>query len=78
MVIEDDGMTEAEFKAEMQSINADLAALNAEAQMLERKIAENLNSLVGDRSLSQKISLTLNMLSWMNFRTSLTNEQKWY
>jgi type I restriction enzyme M protein len=48
VVIEDDGLTEAEFKAEMRGLNAELTKLNAEAQELERKIAENLRSLVGD------------------------------
>jgi type I restriction enzyme M protein len=47
VVIEDDGLTEEEFKAEMRSLNAALAALNTEAQKLERTIADNLFSLVG-------------------------------
>ena len=48
VVIEDDGMTEEEFKAEMRSLNAELTSLNSEAQELERTIAENLRLLVGD------------------------------
>jgi type I restriction enzyme M protein len=48
VVIEDDGMTEEEFKAEMLRINTELAALNDEAHTLERTIAENLRSLVGE------------------------------
>jgi type I restriction enzyme M protein len=47
VVIEDDGMTEEEFKVEMRSLHVELTALNAEAQTLERTIADNLRSLVG-------------------------------
>jgi len=48
VVIEDDGMTEEEFKLEMKLLNLEFLALNDEAQKLERKIVENLRSLVGD------------------------------
>jgi type I restriction enzyme M protein len=48
-VIEDDGMTEEEFKAEMLSLNAELSTLNTQAQTLEKTIAENLRSLVGGK-----------------------------
>jgi type I restriction enzyme M protein len=46
VVIEDDGLTEAQFKAEMLKLNDELSALNSEARALEKKIAENLRSLI--------------------------------
>lgn len=46
VVIEDDGMTESEFKAEMLKLNSELTTLNAEAKELEEKIAENLKGLL--------------------------------
>ncbi len=49
VVIEDDGMTAEEFKAEMLSLNDELAKLNGEARALEKTIADNLNNLFGDR-----------------------------
>ena len=45
VVIEDDGMTEDEFKAEMLSLNTELTKLNHEAHSLEEKIALNLQEL---------------------------------
>ena len=48
VVIEDDGMTEEEFKAEIRSLNAELTELNNEANVLEKTIADNLKKLVGD------------------------------
>lgn len=48
VVIEDDGLTEDEFKVEMLRMNVELTVLNSEAQTLERAIAENLQSLVGE------------------------------
>ena len=48
VVIEDDGMTEEEFKAEMLSINAELSKLNEEAYSLATKIDNNLKDLLGE------------------------------
>lgn len=45
VVIEDDGMTAEEFKAEMLSLNEELLKLNEEAHSLEQTIAENLKEL---------------------------------
>ena len=45
VVIEDDGMTEEEFKQTMLNLNTELSALNAQAQELEQQIAENLKGL---------------------------------
>lgn len=45
VVIEDDGMTEEEFKAEMLSLNNELSKLNEEAHSLESKISNNLQEL---------------------------------
>lgn len=46
VVIEDDGMTEEEFKEEILSLNDELLRLNFEAQEIEKKIANNLRELV--------------------------------
>lgn len=48
VVIEDDGLTEGEFKDEMCSLYAELEELNSEAQGLENKIGENLRGLFGE------------------------------
>ena len=48
VVIEDDGMTADEFKAEMLSLNNELAKLNDEAHLLESIIANNLKGLFGE------------------------------
>lgn len=48
VVIEDDGLTAEEFKAEMLSLNAELVKLNSEARTLEARIAENLKGLLGE------------------------------
>lgn len=45
VVIEDDGMTEEEFKAEMRSLAGELTTLNTEAHKLEETIAANLKEL---------------------------------
>lgn len=48
MVIEDDGMTEEEFKQTMLGLNAEFESLNAEAKTLEAQIAENMKALFGE------------------------------
>lgn len=48
VVIEDDGMTAEEFKAEMLSLNSELEKLNGEARSLEEQISENLMELLGE------------------------------
>lgn len=45
VVIEDDGMTEEEFKQTMLGLNAEFESLNAEAKTLEAQIAENMQEL---------------------------------
>ena len=45
VVIEDDGMTEDEFKETMKGLNADFSTLNAEAEELAKQISENLKEL---------------------------------
>ena len=48
VVIEDDGLTAEEFKAEMLSLNSELEKLNAESKVLEETIAANLKALFGE------------------------------
>ena len=48
VVIEDDGLTEEEFKEEMYSLNAKFAALSAAAKTLEELISNNLKELLGE------------------------------
>ena len=48
VVIEDDGMTEEEFKAYMLNLNSELSTLNKEAKELEEIIADNLKELFGE------------------------------
>ena len=45
VVIEDDGMTEEEFRETMLSLNKELTALNDEAKKLELEISRNLRGL---------------------------------
>ena len=45
VVIEDDGMTEDEFKAKMLGLNTELTDLSKEAGTLEKQIADNLKEL---------------------------------
>ena len=45
VVIEDDGMTEEEYKGTILGLNEEFAALNAEAKALETQIAENIKAL---------------------------------
>ena len=47
VVIEDDGLTAEEFKAEMLSLHSELEKLNAEAHKLETAISDNLKELFG-------------------------------
>jgi type I restriction enzyme M protein len=48
VVIEEDGRTKEEFNAEMLKLNKELIALNGTAKELERKITDNLLSLVNE------------------------------
>lgn len=48
VVIEDDGMTEDEFKDHMKSLNDEFEKLSAEAKALENAISANLKGLFGD------------------------------
>ncbi|MDO4194580.1 MAG: class I SAM-dependent DNA methyltransferase [Prevotellaceae bacterium] len=48
VVIEDDGMTEAEFAETMRSLHTDFSALNQEADALSKEIEKNMNELFGE------------------------------
>lgn len=48
VVIEDDGLTQEEFKQEMLSLNSEFAALSVEGKNLEEVIANNLKELLGE------------------------------
>ena len=47
VVIEDDGMTEEEFREKMLSLNSEYTDLSKETAELEKKIAKNLHGLFG-------------------------------
>lgn len=47
VVIEDDGMTEEEFRAEMLNLNSEFSTLSNEAKALESEIEKNLKELFG-------------------------------
>lgn len=46
VVIEDDGMTEDEFKVEMQRLHSEFEALSAEASVLAQQITSNMKELI--------------------------------
>lgn len=48
VIIEDDGMTADEFKAEMQRLHSEFEVLSAQAQELEEEIGNNLINLIGE------------------------------
>ena len=48
VVIEDDGLTEEEFKKEMYSLHTKFTTLSAEAKKLEKLIVNNLKELLGE------------------------------
>ena len=48
VVIEDDGMTEEEFKNKILSLNDEFESLSKEAKALEEEISNNLKGLFGD------------------------------
>ena len=47
VVIEDDGLTQEEFKEEMYSLHSEFTTLSAEAKKLEEVISNNLKGLLG-------------------------------
>ena len=48
VVIEDDGMTEAEFTDTMRGLNTEFSELNAEALKLQQEIEKNMKELFGE------------------------------
>ncbi|WP_428055556.1 type I restriction-modification system subunit M [Candidatus Avelusimicrobium fimicolum] len=50
VVIEDDGMTEAEFKDKIQGLHAELLKLNTDTQLLQQTIEKNMKQLFEENS----------------------------
>ena len=48
VVIEDDGMTDDEFKVEMQRLHNEFETLSSQAKDIEKEISDNLKSLLGE------------------------------
>ena len=48
VVIEDDGLSQEEFKEEMLSLNSEFTSLSVEARELEELITNNLKGLLGE------------------------------
>lgn len=48
VIIEDDGLTEEEFKTSIETLSATLKSLSSDAQDLENKISSNLKELFGE------------------------------
>ena len=48
VVIEDDGLTQEEFKEKMYSLNSEFSSLSVEARKLEELIKNNLKGLLGE------------------------------
>lgn len=48
VVIEDDGLTQEEFKQEMYTLNSEFVSLSTEARKLEELITNNLKELLGE------------------------------
>ena len=48
VVIEDDGLTQEEFREDMLSLNSEFSSLSVEARKLEECIINNLKELLGE------------------------------
>lgn len=55
VVIEDDGLTQEEFKEEMYSLNSEFSSLSIEARKLEELIKNNLKGLLVSEMIDYKI-----------------------